>query len=81
MDEKGARVACPSGEEVFIHIGIKGAYVGVPENRLSLKIIEIISADGRAIPPIVIVPGSKTTESWFHENMTGHEVISISPSE
>ena len=80
MDEKGARIACPAGEEVVVPTGIKEIYVGVPENRLSLTIIESISADRKAIPPVVIVPGVTIMVSWFHENMTGHEVITVSPS-
>jgi hypothetical protein len=80
MDEKGARIACPAGEEVIVPIGITEMYVGVPENRLSLTIIESISADGKAIPPGVIVPGSRIMEAWFHRNMTGHELITVSPT-
>src|SRR6202161_3758101 len=78
--DKGCRIACPAGQEVVVPIGIKEMYVGVPENRLSLTIIESVSADGKAIPPIVIVPGETIMESWFHENMTGHEVVTVSPS-
>jgi hypothetical protein len=80
MDEKGARIACPVGEEVVVPIGIKEMYVGIPENRVSLTVIESISADGIAIPPIVIVPGTMIMVSWFHENMTGHEVVTVSPT-
>jgi hypothetical protein len=80
MDEKGARIACPAGEEVVVPVGIKEMYVGVPENRLSLTVIESISADGKSIPPVVIVPGGMIMESWFHDNMTGYEVITISRS-
>jgi len=80
MDEKGARIACPSGEEVVVPIGIKEMYVGVPENRLSLTVVESISADGKAIPPLIIVPGILIMESWFHENMTGHELVTVSPT-
>jgi hypothetical protein len=80
MDEKGAWVACPIGQEVVVPIGIKEMYVGIPENRMSLTIIECISADGKAIPPVVIVPGILIMVSWFHENMTGHEVVTVSPS-
>jgi hypothetical protein len=29
MDEKGARIACPNGEEVVVSIGIKEMYVRV----------------------------------------------------
>jgi hypothetical protein len=80
MDKKGARVYIPIGEEVVVPIGIKEIYTGIPENRISLTIIESISADGKAIPPVVIVPGVIIMVSWFHENMTGHEVIIVSPT-
>ena len=36
MDEKGAQIACPAGEEVVVPVGIKEMYIGVPENRLSV---------------------------------------------
>src|SRR5437016_4277780 len=80
MDEKGAQIACPAGEEVVVPIGIKEMYVGVPESCLSLTIIECISADGRVIPLVVIVPGVSIMVRWFHENMTGLEVITVSPT-
>jgi len=81
MDEKGAQVYMPAREEVVVPIRIKEIYTGIPENRISLTIIESISADGKAIPPVVIVPGVMIMVSWFHENMTGHEVITVSPTE
>jgi hypothetical protein len=80
MDEKGARIACPAGEEVIVPIGIKEMYVGVPENRLSVTVVESISADGRSIPPLIIIPGILIMESWFHENMTGQELVTVSPT-
>jgi hypothetical protein len=42
VDEKGCRIACPSGEEVVVPIGIKEVYVRVPENRLSVTVVESI---------------------------------------
>ena len=80
MDEKGARIAVPAGEEVVVPIGIKEMYVGVPENRLSLTIVESISADGKAIPPLIIIPGVLIMETLFHENMTGYELVTVSPT-
>jgi hypothetical protein len=80
MDEKGCRIACPAGEEVIVPVGIKEMYVGIPENRMSLTVIESISADGKAIPPVVIVPGKNIMVNWFAENMTGHERITVSDS-
>jgi len=80
MDEKGARVCIPAREEVVVPIGIREMYTRIPENRISLTIIESISADGKAIPPVVIIPGVMIIVSWFHENMTGHEVIIVSPT-
>jgi hypothetical protein len=57
MDEKGARIYMPLGEEVVVLIGIKEIYTGILENRISLIIIKYISADSKAISPVVIVPG------------------------
>jgi hypothetical protein len=80
MDEKGARLAVPVGEEVVVLIGITEMYVSIPENRLSLTVIESISANGKAIPLVVILPGKCIMVSWFHTNMTGYEVITVSDS-
>jgi hypothetical protein len=80
MDEKGARICVLVGEEVVVPIGIKEMYIGIPKNRMSLIIIECISTNGKAIPPMVIVPSVMIMVSWFYENMTGHEVIIVSLS-
>jgi hypothetical protein len=80
MDEKGCRIACPAGEEVIVPVGIKEMYVGIPENRMSLTVIESISADGKAIPSVVIVPGKNIIVNWFAENITGHKRITVSDS-
>ena len=80
IDEKGCRIACPSGEEVVVLIRIKEIYVRVPENQLSVKVIKGISADGTAIPPLVTVPERNIMVSWFSEKMTGAEIVSVSLS-
>jgi len=80
MDKKGARVYMPIGEEVVVPIRIKEIYTGIPENRISLTIIESISIDSKAILPVVIVPGVIIIVSWFHENITGYKVIIVSPT-
>jgi hypothetical protein len=38
-------------------IRIKEIYIGIPENCISLIIIKYISADSKAIPPVIIIPG------------------------
>ena len=80
MDEKGCRLACLSGEEVVVLVKIKKMYVRVPENQLSVTVIESISADSKAIPSLVIVPSKNIMASWFSEKMTGTEVVSVSSS-
>jgi hypothetical protein len=70
----------PAGEEVVVPIRIKEIYTGIPENRMFLTIIKYISADGKAIPLVVIIPGIIIMVSWFHENMAGHEIIIVSPT-
>ncbi len=80
MDEKGARICMPAGEEVVVPIGVTEMYTGIPENRLSVTVVECISADGKAIPPLIIVKGVMIMASWFNEKMTGHELVSVSDS-
>jgi hypothetical protein len=57
MDEKGARIYILTREEVVVLIGIKEIYIGIPENYISLIIIESISIDSKVILPVVIVSG------------------------
>jgi hypothetical protein len=78
MDEKGTRLTCPAGQEVVVPVGITEIYVGIPENRISVTVIECICANGTAIPPVIIVPGTMIMGGWFHEKITGHEVITVS---
>jgi hypothetical protein len=78
MDKKGARIYIPAGEEIVVLIRIKEIYTGIPENRISLTVIKYISADGKAIPPVVIIPDIIIIESWFYARIIGHEVITIS---
>ena len=80
MDKKGARICVPAREEVVVLIGIKEMYIGIPKNHMSLTIIKCISTDSKAIPPVVIVPSIMIIVSWFHENITRHEVITVSLS-
>jgi hypothetical protein len=52
-------------------------YVGVSENRLSVTVVKSISADGKAISSLVIMPGRNIMMSWFSEQMTGAEVVLV----
>jgi hypothetical protein len=70
----------PIGEEVVVPIRIKEIYTGIPENRMSLIIIESISIDSKVIPPVVIIPRVIIIVSWFHENIISHKVIIVSPT-
>jgi hypothetical protein len=64
---------------VVIPIRIKEIYVRVPKNRLFVTVVKSISADGKAISPLVIVPGRKNIVSWFSENITRAEVVTVLP--
>jgi hypothetical protein len=55
-------------------------YVKVPENRLFVTVVKSISADGKAIPPLVIVPDRNIIMSWFSEQITEAEVVLVSLS-
>ena len=58
IDEKAYWITYPTGEEVVILTKIIEIYVRVPENRLSLTVVEYIYTDGHAIPPAVIIPST-----------------------
>ena len=79
INEKKRRISCPIGKKVIVLIRIKEMYIRVPENQMSLTVVESISTDRKAIPPTVIVPRWKYIESWFHENITGYELLTLSP--
>lgn len=55
-------------------------YTASPEDRKSVTIIESISADGKALPPTIIIQGKQHMESWFHTNLTGDELVLLSDS-
>jgi hypothetical protein len=80
MDERGARVCMPTGEEIIVPIGIKEMYTGIPENRLSVTVVEYISVNGKAIPPLIIIKGVMIMANWFTENITRDELITVSES-
>jgi hypothetical protein len=65
---------------VVILIGIKEIYIGIPENRISLIIIESISIDSKAILLVVIISGVIIIVSWFYKNITRYKVIIVSPT-
>ena len=81
MDEKGAYLACPSGQYIVVPIKVKEMYVRIPKNRLSVTVIETIRTN-RTTPtlPTVILPTNKIIEHWFYYNMTGLELIQVSKS-
>jgi hypothetical protein len=80
INKKRARIVCPAEKEVIVPVRIKKMYIEIPENCMSLTVIESISADRKAIPSIVIVPGTMIMVSWFHENITEYEVVTVSPT-
>ena len=76
MDEKGARLACPGGQYVVVPIEVEEMYVGIPENRLSVTVIETIRTNRTTLTPLaVILPTNKIIEHWFYYNITGLELI------
>ncbi|RPA89127.1 hypothetical protein L873DRAFT_1723181, partial [Choiromyces venosus 120613-1] len=81
MDESGIRIGRPTGETLIVPSEVKDLYTASPENCKSLTIIEAICADGSdPPPPVIISSGEKIMESWVHENLTGAEVITVSPT-
>jgi hypothetical protein len=78
MNKKGCCLVCSIRKDVIVPVRIKEIYVGVPENRLFVTVIKSISADGKAILLLVIVPGRNIIMSWFSEQITEAEVVLVS---
>jgi hypothetical protein len=78
IDESGARIGCPRGEEVVVLLFVKELYTPSPENRKSVIIIEAISANGQEpLPLLVICLGKRIIKSWIHNNLKGSKVIAL----
>ena len=57
MDETGFRIGIPGGERVIVPCSVKQLYTPSPENRISITVIEAISAGGQTIAPVLVVSG------------------------
>jgi hypothetical protein len=49
----------------------------VPENWLFVTVVKSISADGKTISSLVIMPGRNIIVFWFSENITETEVVTV----
>jgi hypothetical protein len=58
IDKKRTRLVCPARQEIVVLVGIIEIYVGIPENRIFITVIEYICANRTAIPPVIIAPGT-----------------------
>jgi hypothetical protein len=52
-------------------------YIRVLKNRLVVTVVKSIFADGKAIPPLVIMPSKNIIMSWFSKQITRAEVILV----
>ena len=68
MDETGFRIGIPGGERVIVPQTAKELYTPSPENRLSITILEAVSAIEGTIPPVLIIPGKIHMDSWYQSN-------------
>ena len=78
MDETGFRIGIPGGERVMVPRAVKQLYTPSPENRISITIIEAVSAVGQKIAPVLVVPGKIHMEAWYPQNLDGNELILLS---
>ncbi|KFY20161.1 hypothetical protein V493_07734, partial [Pseudogymnoascus sp. VKM F-4281 (FW-2241)] len=78
MDETGFRIGIPGGERVIVPRTAKELYTPSPENRLSVTVLETVSAVGGSIPPVLVLPGKIHMDSWYHENLLGTELFLLS---
>jgi hypothetical protein len=81
LDELGARVRCPRGEDVVVLIEVKELYTASPKNRKSVIVIETAIADRREpLLPFVIASSSNIMDNWVLEKLIGTEHIACTPT-
>ena len=80
MDETGFRIGIPGGERVIVPRAANELYTPSPENRTSITILEAVSAVGKVIPPVLVIPGKIHMDSWYHANLQGTELVLLSDS-
>jgi hypothetical protein len=80
INKKKTRVCILIGEEIIILIRIKEIYTRILENYFSIIIIKYISINRNTIPPVIIIPSIRIIASWFNNNITRHEFITVSES-
>jgi hypothetical protein len=80
INKKKTRVYILVGGKIIVLIRIKEIYIRIPENRLSVTIIKYISIDRNIIPLVIIIPGIRIIISWFNNNITRHEFLTVSES-
>ena len=78
MDETSFRIGIPGGERVIVPRAAKELYTPSPENRMSIIVIEIVSASGKVILPILIILGKVHMDSWYPKNLKSKELILLS---
>ncbi|KFY10587.1 hypothetical protein V492_04923 [Pseudogymnoascus sp. VKM F-4246] len=80
MDETGFRIGIPGGERVIVPRAAKELYTPSPENRTSITILETVSAVGKVIPPVLVIPGKIHMDSWYHTNLQDTALFLLSDS-
>jgi len=65
MDETGFRIGILGGEQVIVLAIVHELYTLSLENRTLITIVELVSASGKVIPPVLIIQGKRHMESWY----------------
>jgi hypothetical protein len=50
---------------VIVPATVQELYTLSLENRTSITVVELVSASGKVIPPILIIQGKRHMESWY----------------
>jgi hypothetical protein len=79
FDETGFRIDCQSARTVLVPIEMKTFYMADPGNRDLITSVECVSAEGWAIPPMIIIPGVIFKEKHFKNNL--HSLVLLAASE
>ena len=77
MDESGFFCGVTKSSYVVIERGMKRAFVNNPLNRDWITSVEAISADGRVLPPLLIMAGKVHLQGWYQQQLPGDYRIGV----
>lgn len=78
FDETGFRIGIGKNQWIVTRDNRRPAYIPSSTSRELVTCIEAVSADGRLIPPMLIIAGKNHMEQWYPDELNEETLIGVS---